>query len=370
MWTPVRLGAFIFGTLVILAIGVFLIGDKQFLFSSTYRVKSGFKNVVGLNGGAEVRVGGIHKGTVKQILLPTQADGGMTVVMDLERSTRKVLKKDSVASIQTEGLVGNKYVEISFGSENAASLENGDTIQSVPPLELADVVKKTNDVLEAAKGSLGELQSVGEKINRGQGTMGALVNDKKIYQEMAAATAQAKLGATAFQENMEALKHNWLLRGFFNRRGYEDATKLARYEIARLPNRPPVKSFVFDAKQIFDGPDNAKLKNQKALNDAGRYLEQNPFGLAVVVAYHGMKGDAEETRVLTQGRALVVRDYLVGNFKMDDRNLRTLGLGKQPRTDAGEAGTVEILVYPPGSNAPLAASASTSSSSTSNRRER
>src|SRR5205814_3081159 len=132
-----------------------------------------------------------------------------------------------------EGLVGNKYVELSFGSAHASLVEDGDTLQSVPPLELADVVKKTNDVLEAAKGSLGELQSIGEKINSGQGTMGALVNDKKIYQEMTAATAQAKLGATAFQENMEALKHNWLLRGFFNRRGYEDASKLARYEMAR-----------------------------------------------------------------------------------------------------------------------------------------
>src|SRR5436309_5832342 len=102
MWTPVRLGAFIVGTLLILATGVFLIGDKQFLFSRTYRLKSSFTTVAGLNGGAEVRVGGIHKGTVKQIQLPTRPDEGMTVVMDMERSTRKVLKKDSVASIQTE----------------------------------------------------------------------------------------------------------------------------------------------------------------------------------------------------------------------------------------------------------------------------
>jgi len=141
-----------------------------------------------------------------------------------------------------------------------------------------------------------------------------------------------------------------LLRGFFNRRGYEDATKLARHEINRLPNQTPVKAFVFDASQIFDRPESAKLKNEKALNDAGRYLEQHPFGLAVVVAYHGMKGDAEETRVLSQGRALVVRDYLVDNFSMDDTNLKTLGLGKQPRTDAGEAGKVEIVIYSDGSN--------------------
>src|SRR5260370_27996978 len=116
MWRPVRLGAFIFGSLVVLAIGVFLIGDKQFLFSHTYRLQSSFKNVAGLVDGSDVRVGGIHKGTVKQILLPAQSSGEMTLVMDMERSTRKVLKKDSVVSIKTEGLVGNQYVEISFGS--------------------------------------------------------------------------------------------------------------------------------------------------------------------------------------------------------------------------------------------------------------
>jgi phospholipid/cholesterol/gamma-HCH transport system substrate-binding protein len=355
MWTPIRLGAFIFASLVVLAIGVFLIGDKQFLFSKTYPLKSSFKNVGGLNGGAEVRVGGIHKGTVKTIELPPQSDGEMTVVMDLERSTRKVLKKDSVASIQTEGLVGNKYVELSFGSDATAPVEDGDTLQSVPPVELADLVKKADGVLEAAKGSLGALQSIGEKIDEGQGTMGALVNDKKIYQELSAATAQATRGATALQENMEALKHNWLLRGFFHHRGYDDATRLARYEITRLPDRKPIKSFTFDAKQIFDGPDNAKLRNQKALNDAGRYLEQQPFGLAVVVAYNDMRGDAEEIRVLTQGRALVVRDYLAGNFKMDDTNLKTLGLGKQSGVTVGDAGAVEVVVYPAGSSAPLAA---------------
>src|SRR6267378_4042072 len=106
MWTPVRLGAFIFGTLVILAVGVFLIGDKQFLFSSTYRLQSSFKNVSGVIDGAQVHVGGVNKGTVKRILLPTTPDGQMTMVMALESSTRKVLKKDSVVSIETEGLVG------------------------------------------------------------------------------------------------------------------------------------------------------------------------------------------------------------------------------------------------------------------------
>src|SRR5437879_5536669 len=136
MWTPVRLGAFIVGTLAILATGVFLIGDKEFLFSSTYPLKSSFRNVAGLSRGAEVRVGGIHKGTVKEILLPSQSDQAVTIVMKMERSSRGVIKKDSVASIQTEGLVGDKYVDVSFGSATAQAVGDGDTLASVAPVDM------------------------------------------------------------------------------------------------------------------------------------------------------------------------------------------------------------------------------------------
>ena len=90
-----RLGLFIVATLLILAAGVFLIGDKQFLFSSTYRVKAEFQNAAGLDDGAVVRVGGIQKGTVKYISLPGRPDQKVTVVMNLDRSTRNIVKKDS-----------------------------------------------------------------------------------------------------------------------------------------------------------------------------------------------------------------------------------------------------------------------------------
>src|SRR5258708_6630300 len=93
-----RLGLFIFGTLVLFGTIIFLIGDKQFLFSSTYRLKTQFKNVAGLNAGAEVRIGGIHKGIVRQIKLPNQPDGEMMVEMDMDKSTRNLIKKDSLAA--------------------------------------------------------------------------------------------------------------------------------------------------------------------------------------------------------------------------------------------------------------------------------
>src|SRR5712675_837088 len=108
-----RLGLFIVGSLVLLAIGVFLIGSREMLFTSTYSLKSDFQTVSGLIEGADVRVGGLHEGTVKRIELPRRPDGKVTVVMDMHQATREVLKNDSVASIKSEGLLGDKYVEIS-----------------------------------------------------------------------------------------------------------------------------------------------------------------------------------------------------------------------------------------------------------------
>ena len=82
-----RLGAFIVATLAILAAGIFIIGSKQYLFSSTYQLKAQFDNVEGLDDGADVRLGGVHRGTVHSIVLPHKPGEKVTVVMDLARAT-------------------------------------------------------------------------------------------------------------------------------------------------------------------------------------------------------------------------------------------------------------------------------------------
>ena len=341
-----RLGLFIVAGLLMFAAGVFWIGKKQFLFSSTYRLSADFQNVAGLNGGAEVRVGGIHEGTVRQIQLPIQPNEKVRIVMELANGTRGVIKKDSIATIRSEGLVGDKFVEISFGSEQAPKVQNGDTIRGEPPLQLSDLLNKTKEVLDTTKGAVenvnetaSNLNSITTKINKGQGSIGALINDKKIFQNVNA-------GTTAFREDMEALKHNFFLRGFFKERGYESAAELKKNEVSQLPDQPPEKKFAYEANKIFDKPETAKLKNDKTLNDAGEYLQNNRFGVAVVAAYTDMKGDSQKDRLLTEARAMVVRDYLVKNFKLEDTRIKTIGLGKSDRVADG--GSLEILVYPEG----------------------
>ena len=242
MSRPARLGAFVVATLAILVAGVFIVGSKQYLFTSTYHLKTRFENVAGLAIGADVRVGGVHSGTVRDIVLPHKPGDKITVIMDLGKSTHEIVKQDSVASIETEGMVGNQYLAISFGSAGAAEVRNGDIIASQSPLEMADLLKKASDILNSSQQALqnatratANLDSISAKIDRGQGTVGALVNDKQLYNNLEQTTSamrdtmlQAQAGVTDFQENMEALKHNFLLRGYFKSRGYEDSADLEK----------------------------------------------------------------------------------------------------------------------------------------------
>jgi phospholipid/cholesterol/gamma-HCH transport system substrate-binding protein len=292
------LGVFIVGTLLILACGVFLIGDKDFLFSSTFPLKAEFENVGGLSDGTDVRVGGIREGTVQGLVLPGGPDDKVIVLMKMQQSTRNLIRKDSVASIKTAGLLGDEYIEISFGSKQAPLLASGGTIRSTRPIDVAELTSSV--------------------------------------------AAQTKATLAAVQVDMEALRQNFLLRGYFDRRGYDDTRELTHNAIAKVPTRAPAKIFEYSVRDLFSKPENAKLGNERTLREAGAFLEQHKFTLAVVTVSEVL-GDTEQQRVLTQAKAVVLRNFLVENFRLNDARLKSKGLGKV--LAPGETGKVRILVY-------------------------
>jgi hypothetical protein len=295
----IRLGVFIVVALVILAAGVFLIGNKEFMFSSTYSLRADFPDVAGLKNGADVRVGGLREGTVSNIKLPGPPDKKVTVIMKMHQSTMGIIRKDSVASIKTEGILGDKYVDISFGSMATIAVADGDVVRAEPTVDVAEVANSIANQTQAA--------------------------------------------LAVVREDMEALKQNFLLRGFFNKRGYEDSSDLTKHAISRLPSGPRIKEFTYDPQKLFEKSDSPKLGNQKVLDDAGHFLESNGFGQAIVVAASGMVGDSEKVRVQTQAQAMVIRDYLVQNFSFDDTKLKTMGLGKAKKSS--DRGEIQILIY-------------------------
>ena len=369
-----RLGAFIVGTLAVLALGIFLIGSKKYLFTPTYQLKTKFSTVAGLQAGADILVGGVHSGTVRSIELPGKPGDQVTVTLEMDDVTHRIVKQDSTASIQTEGLLGNEYIAVSFGSEGKPDVKSGDYITTIPPLEMNALVEKANGLLGQGQQAMGHINevaahmsSVSAKIDKGTGTVGGLINDREVYDNLnqtvstlnqTATSAKgtvvsAQAGIKDFQDNMEALKHNFLLRGYFKNRGYEDSADLGKDEIQGLPQAAAVKEFDLQAKDLFDKRDSAKLKGQKHLNEAGQYLAGNEFGVAVIQVSTGSSGSSDEAMTLAQGRALVVRNYIVQHFGFDDTHLKTVSLGKQTGESSKEDwGLIKVLVYPAGTSMP------------------
>jgi phospholipid/cholesterol/gamma-HCH transport system substrate-binding protein len=260
------------------------------------------------------------------------------------------VRKDSTASILTEGLLGNKYVSISFGSNESAQIEDGDVIRGEPPIDISDLVAKSREALDRTTATMknvqeasGHFNSVAEKIDNGQGTIGRLVNDRSVYHQMNETVTQAKAGVTAFNEDMQALKKNWFFHGFFKDRGYLDSADISKAEISKLPEQTPAKKFVTESDELFEKPTTADIKDKKLLSHAGEFLQQNTsFKLAAVTAYTGFSGDKERNLDLSRAQAMVVRQFLVENFKIDDQRIKTKGMGEDSRDKYGR---IEILVY-------------------------
>jgi outer membrane protein OmpA-like peptidoglycan-associated protein len=362
MSTTARLGAFVVTALLILSAGIFVVGNKRFVFSRTYRLAAPFDNVAGLDEGAAVRAGGVRIGTVGRILLPGEPEDKITVEMQLEDSTRSVLRSDSIASIETEGLLGKKYVAIAFGSGRGQQLRDGDIIGSRPPFDYGDLARRAGEMIDTTKDVIGSfkvgvgnineasdnLKSITGKISSGQGTVGALVNDRAMYSRLNGMLGQATAGFSSFRDDMDALKHSSFLKGFFESRGYFDSTELTRYAIQTLPRRTPLRTFTFDGKDLFEPGDSAKLRAGKMLDEVGAFLQGSRFAVAVVEAQTSPRGSKEDNLKLSRARATVVRQYLVQKFTINDSRIRTLGLSEDERAATDSGGTVMVVVYPPG----------------------
>ncbi len=353
-----RLGLFLVASLGILLAGVFIIGSQRRLFTRSYRLQARFASVSGLLTGAEVRIGGVRKGTVDVIQLPGSPTGQVVVTMSLDRATSSLVKTDSLAAIETEGLLGNKYLAVSFGSPGAAEVKDGDLIASEPPLDVSGLLKKSQEIMDTTHSAMknldalsAEMSTLTSRLNRGDGTVGALLNDRALYDQLNAAAVdarktmvQARIGVTAFQEDMQALKSNILFRGYFKDRGYQDAADLTRWELEKLPAAAPARTFSFALRDLFEPSDGAKLKDRKRLDEVGAELERQPFSLALVQVFSGLKGNRDDNLVLTQAQAMVVRSYLAERFELDDARLKTKGMG-ETAAEPGQEGRVVISIY-------------------------
>jgi phospholipid/cholesterol/gamma-HCH transport system substrate-binding protein len=301
-----KLGIFIFLGSALLILGIFLLGNKQAIFKSTYNVKAYFDNVGGLREGAPVRMSGVDVGAVSEIKILGEEVGKIEVSMRLLSDISKFIRIDTEAAVETEGLVGYRYVALYTKPSAAKIVEDGGTILSREPVSIAEVIEETQGIMAYTKEMTKDLSEIVNRINRGEGTIGKILNDEELYyatteitrsaavsldsitsdlrsvvaifkslassvdatmanvdhavvvidtilvnirdgkgvlgalvapgtQEDSALTAiltnldkiteEANLAALKLNENMEALKHNWLFKSYFEERGYWDAAE-------------------------------------------------------------------------------------------------------------------------------------------------
>lgn len=239
-------GVFVLGGMLLFAVGLFLIGDRRMLFQKHFEVYAEFSKIAGLQDGAKVRVAGMDAGEVDTIHVPTGPAAPFRVKLRIREDLHPLIRLDSIASIQNDGLVGNKFVQVETGTERSPIVPDRGTIRSQEPFDIADLLQKMNDTIDNVnamvndvKGSLdealGSLTSVakdaqtlmndvgtdmraimasGQQVTRdlnvlvgdvraGRGTVGKLLRDDSLYRSAQQIAAQAEKTMTTVREASE-----------------------------------------------------------------------------------------------------------------------------------------------------------------------
>ncbi len=170
-----KLGIFVIVGLFIFAFAIYFIGQRQSMFSKTYTISANFYNVNGLLLGNNVRYSGINVGTVKNITMVN--DSTITVAMSIEETMIKHIKKDAIATIGTDGLVGNMIVNIIPGKGNKTIVSSGDEIQSYTKIGTEDMLNTLSVTNENAALLTAKLLKVADALADGKGTFDMLIND-------------------------------------------------------------------------------------------------------------------------------------------------------------------------------------------------
>lgn len=193
----IRLGVFVSLGIAVLIIGIYFIGEGQQLFRSTFQISGVFKDVAGLQAGNNVRLSGINIGTVKDVSIIS--DTTVRVVIMIDESIRKFIKKDAVAIIGSEGLMGNKVLVINPGTGGEKIIENNDVVETIVPVSVDDIFQSLNTTIENANLITGDLASMTNKIESGEGTIGRLIMDKSWRENFDSMFVNLKDGAAGFK---------------------------------------------------------------------------------------------------------------------------------------------------------------------------
>lgn len=195
--SKIRLGLFVSIGIALFTVGIYFIGEGQQLFRSTFRVTGVFSDVAGLQAGNNVRLSGVNVGTVDIITIV--GDSTVKVEIIIDERTRKFIRKDAVASIGSEGLMGNKMLIINPGTGGKGIIEDNDSIQTTQPMNLDDVFSSLKGTIDNTSNIVNELSAIASSIRSGKGTIGRLIVDESLADNIDSSIVNLKEGSDRFK---------------------------------------------------------------------------------------------------------------------------------------------------------------------------
>lgn len=246
-----KLGMFVTIGALIFILAIYFIGKQQNLFGSTFNLKSQFKTVSGLKVGNNVRFSGINVGTVD--LIEILNDSTVNVKFKINEEVRKFIKKDATVTIGSDGLMGDKTLTISPGSDSNQPVKDDDMIASTKPVEMEDLMKSVKVSVDNAGIITTELAQFTHNMNNANGTLSKLLTDEEFAKSikntmtnletfskglnnkkgvLSKLTNDEKLGKSVdstvveLNETVKAAQNNFLLKGYFNKKKKAEAKKV------------------------------------------------------------------------------------------------------------------------------------------------
>ncbi len=227
----VRLGLFVAGGLALFILAVFIIGKQKNLFNPVFRLTTTFYNVSGLQVGNNIRFSGINVGTVDNISIIN--DSTVRVDMLIRKEVQKFIKSDCEVAIGSEGLIGDRLLIITQGGTTAPLAREGQELFSTEPVETDAIMASVEASAAYAEVITQQLSEIMIKINSGSGTLGRLISDTTIAENLGQTIVNLKKSTKGLDENMNAAKDNFLLRGFFNKKKRAAEKKAKAAEAAK-----------------------------------------------------------------------------------------------------------------------------------------
>ena len=199
----VRLGIFVIVGSLLLVIAVYLIGKQQLMFGSSFELAAVFKNINGLQKGNNVRFSGINVGTVSTIEM--ENDTTIRVTMTIEEDMLGHIKKDAIAAIGSDGLVGSMIINITPGKGNTELVQAGDEIRSLSRIASEDMLQTLNVTNENAALLTEDLLTLTNALVKGEGTLGKLIFDSAMAGNLNSTVSNLEMASANANQTMNEL---------------------------------------------------------------------------------------------------------------------------------------------------------------------